>query len=123
MHCKHCGSQIHNDSKYCSYCGGQVEAPVDTNLIQSDQGLVIAFCMMVGIRLFWLVYDYFSKDVAYYEKLVSFKFIIKPSYVIFWSIPLVLAVFVGRRSLRPLLMFVGFCMLFLSVYDNFIKGN
>ena len=25
MHCKHCGKVIDDDSKYCSYCGGNVE--------------------------------------------------------------------------------------------------
>ena len=26
MHCKHCGKQIANDSKFCSFCGGNVES-------------------------------------------------------------------------------------------------
>ncbi len=25
MHCKHCGNQIENDSKFCSFCGGKIE--------------------------------------------------------------------------------------------------
>lgn len=25
MHCKHCGSKIDNDSKFCQSCGGRVE--------------------------------------------------------------------------------------------------
>ncbi len=24
MHCKHCGNQIENDSKFCSFCGGKI---------------------------------------------------------------------------------------------------
>lgn len=27
MYCKHCGKQIADDSAFCQYCGGKVDAP------------------------------------------------------------------------------------------------
>lgn len=73
MHCKHCGLQIDDDSNYCSNCGGAVapvgKVPVDTEPVQSDTGLIISYCMMVGIRLFWVVYDWVNKDTSYEERM------------------------------------------------------
>ena len=36
MHCKHCGNQIENDSKFCSFCGGKVESIVQTSSSQQN---------------------------------------------------------------------------------------
>lgn len=126
MHCKHCGNQIDDDSRYCSHCGGQIQAPVETNpayFSQSDTVLIVAFCMMVGLRLFWLLYEWANRYTSYEDKVLSFKFIVKPSYVVFWSIPLILAVFIRTRSLRTIFLLCGFFVLLLAVYDNFIKAN
>ena len=36
MHCKHCGNQIDNDSKFCIYCGGK-NLPLNTMVQELQQ--------------------------------------------------------------------------------------
>ena len=90
MHCKHCGNQIENDSKFCSFCGGKIN-PIDQsistqqqintesfnkpvietskdniqNQANSDIGLIIAFAVMVGLRLFWYIYDLITNGKSF----------------------------------------------------------
>jgi zinc-ribbon domain len=80
MHCKQCGNPIDSNSKFCSYCGVNVDPPTLSqpqvvvealhpkvyssdpthNIFKSrfsrpDRGLLIAFIMMLGLRLFWII--------------------------------------------------------------------
>ncbi|RZK48811.1 MAG: zinc ribbon domain-containing protein [Pedobacter sp.] len=109
MHCKHCGNQIENDSKFCSFCGGKIEPisqsipiqptsnepsnnPVTEtphintqNLANSDKGLLVAFALMVGVRLFWFVSDLINKDKSYSDLETYINYVIKPSYIVFFN--------------------------------------
>jgi hypothetical protein len=131
MHCKHCGNSIDNDSKYCAHCGGQVE-PIsqipdkkdltDIDPVQGDLGLIIAFCIMVGMRIFWYLIRAIEDNSSAETVDIYRKVFMKPSYVIFWSVPLILAVFMKYKELRRILLVVGSVILAMAVYDHFLKG-
>ena len=147
MHCKHCGNQIENDSKFCSFCGGKIEPisqsivtqqptsneaynnPVNEtphinsqNLANSDKGLLVAFAVMVGLRLFWFISDLINKDKSYLDMETYINFVIKPSYIVFWSVPLILALFSKRKEQRIILLVISLVIIGLTIYENFIKS-
>lgn len=147
MHCKHCGNQIENDSKFCSFCGGKIEpigqsipihhpptnepiiAPVPEtvnyntqNQANCDKGLLVAFAVMVGLRLFWFISDLINKDKAYSDLETYINFVIKPSYIVFWSVPLILALFSKRKEQRIILLIISLAIIGWTIYENFIKS-
>lgn len=147
MHCKHCGNQIENDSKFCSFCGGKIEPisqsipiqqytsnepsniPVTEsphintqNLANSDKGLLVAFAVMVGLRLFWFVSDLINKDKSYSDLETYINYVIKPSYIVFWSVPLILALFSKRKEQRIILLVISLAIIGWTIYENFIKS-
>lgn len=147
MHCKHCGNQIENDSKFCSFCGGKIEPigqsipiqqPISNepfnnpvterphNISQknanSDKGLLVAFAVMVGLRLFWFVSDLINKDKSYSDLETYINFVIKPSYIVFWSVPLILALFSKKKEQRIILLVISLVIIGWTIYENFIKS-
>lgn len=147
MHCKHCGNQIENDSKFCSFCGGKIEPisqsiatqqptsneaynnPVTEtphinyqNLANSDKGLLVAFVVMVGLRLFWFISDLINKDKSYSDMETYINFVSKPSHIVFWSVPLILALFSKRKEQRIILLVISLVIIGLTIYENFIKS-
>ncbi|WP_276979158.1 zinc ribbon domain-containing protein [Flavobacterium filum] len=147
MHCKHCGNQIENDSKFCSFCGGKIEPigqsipiqqPISNeplnnpvterprnnsqNHANSDKGLLVAFAVMVGLRLFWFVSDLLNKDKSYSDLETYINFVIKPTYVVFWSVPLILALFSKRKEQRIILLVISLVIIGWTIYENFIKS-
>lgn len=130
MHCKHCGNTIDNDSKYCAHCGGQVDpisqAPdkkdlIDNDPVQSDLGLIIAFCIMAGIRLCWYVINIINENSSRDTAIILNKLITKPTLVIFWSVPMILALSIRYKALSRILLVVGAIMLGMTVYDQLLK--
>ncbi|MCR9098975.1 MAG: zinc ribbon domain-containing protein [bacterium] len=145
MHCKHCGNQIEDDSKFCSFCGGRVEfvrqatsaiharthetvsnpaSVVPNNSPTSgngDAGLLVAFIMMVGIRLFWFISDIFTKEKEYAQIESYYEYVVKPSYILFWATPIVLALYSKRKTQKLTLLVLGLLVLAWSIYENFIK--
>jgi hypothetical protein len=145
MHCKHCGNQIENDSKFCSFCGGKIEPigqsiplqypPTNEPIIKhetvnnntqnqanSDKGLLVAFVVMVGLKLFWIISDYINKYKSYSDLETYINFVIKPSYIVFWSVPLILALFSKRKEQRIILLIISLAFIGLNIYENFIKS-
>ncbi len=148
MHCKHCGNQIDNDSKFCSFCGGKVE-PIDqshpTNQsisreqfiisplseinnnkqsqTNSDNGLLVAFSVMVGLRFFWIISDFVNKDKSYSDLETYYTFVIKPTYILFWSVPLIIALFSKRKEQRIILLIISLMLIVWTIYEHFIKIN
>lgn len=147
MHCKHCGNQIENDSKFCSFCGGKIDPigqtiptqqPINTepiihpvtetseynlqNQVNNDKGLLIAFAVMVGARLFWFISDLVNKEKSYSDLETFNDFVIKPSYIVFWSVPLILALFSKRKEQRIILLIISLMILGWTIYENFIKS-
>jgi len=147
MHCKHCGNQIDNDSKFCSFCGGKVDPPkisqpqiiIETptppvnlsnpsqsvsqsSFTRQDNGLLIAFIIMVGLRLYWIIFDLANKGKDYLEIENTIKYFIKPTYLIFWAIPIVLALYVKRKEQKIIMLILGIVALGWSIYENYIKN-
>lgn len=147
MHCKHCGNQIENDSKFCSFCGGKIEPigqsipiqqsisnqpfnnlvterphKITQNNANSDKGLLLAFAVIVGLRLFWFVSDLINKDKSYSDLETYINFVIKPSYIVFWSVPLILALFSKRKEQRIILLVISLVIICWTIYENFIKS-
>jgi hypothetical protein len=147
MHCKHCGNPIENDSKFCSFCGGKIEQigqsipihhlPTNKPIIKptietvnyktqnqanSDKGLLVAFAVMVGLRLFYIISDFINKDKAYADLEAYINFVIKPSYIVFWSVPLILALFSKRKVQRITLLIISLTIIGWTIYENFIKS-
>ena len=143
MHCKHCGNKIENDSKFCSFCGGKVESIVQTsssqenlknhpyyksengndilqNQVNSDKGLIVAFSIIVGSKLLWMILDFINKNKTYEEVESYNNFILKPSFLVFWSVPLILAYFSKRNEMRTILLIISLAILGVAIYDNFI---
>lgn len=143
MHCKHCGNQIENDSKFCTFCGGKIEPigqsipaqqptsnkpfnnPVTEtphintqNLVNSDKGLLVAFTVMVGIRLFWEVYKLISKGKYYSDLEYYIYYAIRASYIVFWSVPLILALFSKRKEQRIILLVISLAVLGWTIYKE-----
>ncbi len=140
MHCKHCGNKIDNDSKFCSFCGGKVESIVQTsssqqnstnqsdnfgneiiqNQVNNEKGLLLAFSVLVGSKLLWMVSDFINKTKTYEEVESYNNFILKPSFIIFWSVPLILAYFIKRNEIKTILLIISLVILGVAIYDNFI---
>lgn len=146
MHCKHCGNQIENDSKFCSYCGGKIDPigqsistqqPIITESFikpvietskdniqyqtNSDKGLLIAFAILVGLRLFWFTYDLINKGKSFSDLETYRNYLIKPSYIVFWSVPLILALFIKRKEKRIVFLIISLVIIGWTIYENFIK--
>ncbi|WP_343691790.1 zinc ribbon domain-containing protein [Chitinophaga sp.] len=132
MHCKHCVNPIDNDSKYCAYCGKQVspisQFPdekdlIDNDPVQSDLGLIIAFCIMAGIRICWYVINIIGENSSRDTAILLNKLITKPTLVIFWSVPMVLALSIRYKALSRILLVVGAIILGITVYDQLLKAG
>ncbi|NTW33851.1 MAG: zinc ribbon domain-containing protein [Bacteroidetes bacterium] len=103
MHCKHCGNKIDSDSKFCSFCAGKVEPIMTYNpqptallkentevlnnetsslnknqrILNQDNGLLIAFLILSGLRLFWYLFNLYSKDKSFEDLLPFINYILK----------------------------------------------
>lgn len=145
MHCKHCGGQISNDSNFCSICGGKVDPLVGfsgddhkqserdfldnqsksnltaTNLSKGDKGILFAFVLMVGLRIFWLISGKINEGKSYAEMEDFLKYVVKPSYILFWTIPFILALHISKKNVSHILATIGLIVMGLSVYENYIE--
>jgi hypothetical protein len=148
MHCKHCGSKIDDDSKFCQSCGGNVgqmgqplstQQPInlntgaDTKEIEQinihkkkfrsqDKGLLIAFILMVGVRLFWIAWDNIIKGKSYSEIEPLVKYFLNPSYIVFWSAPICLALFSRRKEQRIILFIISVIIIGWTIYITYFKS-
>lgn len=148
MHCKHCGNQIENDSKFCSFCGGKV-APIEPQLspIQIKQNLtsgqhdtfvssiqqtgssnfINAFLVIAlidfGFSLFWIILQIIArtKEDGYkiYEQLQP---VTKPLGIINSTIILFLCfLYTKKKEHKTLFLILGICVLAWRIYDTYIK--
>lgn len=85
MHCKHCGKEIENDSKFCTFCGGKtsqlkqsIEEKGKTSVAQSkcdssqvkagnnQNKLINLFLIWIGFNAFALITSY--SKVSFFGK-------------------------------------------------------
>ena len=145
MYCNYCVKVIEDNSHFCSFCGGKtisqaslsyskkkdIENPFhkrDPELVKKtskkslsrDQGFLIAFFIMVGLRFFWIVLEKLKHGKNLAQLNVINKILLKPSYVVFWSIPLLMAFYVKKKEQRLLMLILGIIALAMSIYDNYL---
>jgi hypothetical protein len=145
MYCKYCGKTIEDNSRFCSFCGGNQhllrqtfssENPSTRELEKStqnyrksntiglnhpDTGIIIAFYLLVGFRLFWFISDLVNKDKTYDELKDYNNFIMKPTFVFFWSIPLIMAIYAKNKDHKLIMLIVSVILIGWTIYLEFIK--
>lgn len=144
MHCKHCGTQIENDSKFCSVCGGKIE-PIELRIeIQqpanqihsapnftpnSEKTTIEKFAnafLIIGIIdfsffLFWEVLNKISKDLepTTYSKL---EVVLKPIWLVNICITIILcSLFAKKKEHKSILLILGILMLGWSIYVQYFR--
>lgn len=147
MYCNFCVKVIEDNSNFCSFCGGKVitqeslsyskkndiENPfhkaepellkkTSKKSLNRDQGFLFSFLIMVGLRFFWIAMGKMTigKDVVQLDYIV--KYLMKPSYVIFWCVPLLMAFYVKRMDQKLLMILFGIIALAMSVYENYFMS-
>jgi hypothetical protein len=146
MHCKHCGNQIANDSKFCSFCGGKIDpiaqnittnqpvTQVQTETISSppyekstSDKFVNAFLVIAladfGFSLFWIILriivTYKEEGYKFYEQIEP---ITKPLSIIHSSLILFLCfLFTKKKENKTLFLILAICILAWNIYNNYIK--
>ena len=146
MHCKHCGNQIENDSKFCSFCGGKIDPigqvittpqpsikvqaePISTPLYEkslSDK-FVNAFLVIglthFGFILFWGILREIalSKDDGYkiYEQLEP---VTTPLSIINSSLTLFFCfLYTKKKEHKTLFLILAICALAWDIYNRYIR--
>lgn len=140
MHCRHCGNQIENDSKFCSFCGGKIDPigqtiPTQQPLTQvqnenvlkqsekpsyqsssNDNGYLIAGIYFFTIQLIWVL---FSKFVdSWYE----YRYVTASINIVFMGMPILFALYAKKKEHKTILLIVGLILIGWTVYENFIKS-
>lgn len=147
MFCRHCGNEIENGSRFCSFCGGLIDndgqiilfhepnpniptsvgesnksnSLIRRDLIKNDFGILIAFLLMVGLNLFWTIGDLINKADKTQWIDAFFIYIIKPSYVFFWIILIVMAVSSFGKMQRNILLIIGIGVFGFNLYLIYFK--
>ena len=144
MHCKHCGTQIENDNKFCSSCGGKTEPigqPVEiqqplaqthspsgftTNLEKTKSekftnALLIIALVNFGFHLFWNIMQEVANrgDDEIYTR---FQIILKPVSIInLISVILLCLLFTKKKEHRTILLIICILLLGWGIYINYFR--
>lgn len=135
MHCKHCGNQIENDSKFCSFCGGKVE-PIglqqtifqqepkqESNNVQNEvtpaasqdsNGYLIAGLVFFGFQLFWILW------IMFVDYWYNYEYVIKVVNLIFNGMPILFSIYTRKKEHKVILLIGSLILVFWSIYENFI---
>lgn len=137
MHCKHCGNQIENDSKFCSFCGGKVEPAgiqqtinqqepkqgsnnfqneaTPSSSSQDDKGYLIGGLVIFGVYLFWVLLWTRLIDNGY-----AYYYFDKVRDLILSGIPILFSIYTRKKEHKVILLIIGLLLVFWSIYQNFI---
>jgi hypothetical protein len=146
MYCNYCVKVIEDNSNFCSFCGGivtskdnlafagkeKIENPFHKEepelvkktlkkVLNRDQGFLFSFVIMVGLRFFWIAMGKMNIGKNVVELDYTIKYLMKPSYVIFWCIPLLMAFYVKRMDQKLLMILFGIIVIALSVFENYLQ--
>lgn len=141
MHCKHCGNQIENDSKFCSFCGGKIDPigqtiPTQQPLTQvqnenvltqqsekpsytsssNDNGYLIAGIYFFTIQLIWVLFSKFVE--GWYE----YRYVTASINIVFMGLPILFALYTKKKEHKTILLIIGLILIGWTVYENFIKS-
>jgi hypothetical protein len=129
MYCKHCGNQIENESKFCSFCGEEAD-PIDQTipnqltLIQetkytyqtnNDNGYLIAGIYFVTIQLFMILYSSFVDN--WYE----YRYVTVSINIVFMGLPILFAFYSKKKEHKLILLVAGLILIGWTVYVNYSK--
>lgn len=146
MHCKHCGNQIENDSKFCSFCGGKIDPirqtiPIQQPLTQIQTEPVIthpnekstadkfanAFLVIgladFGFNLFWTILSIIARlKENGYEIYSQLEPVTKPIGIINSVAVLFLCfLYTKKREHKTLFLILAGCLLAWRIYEQYIK--
>jgi hypothetical protein len=136
MHCKHCGNQIENDSKFCSFCGGKVEPissiipnptifsepksepeiskqVVDIKGIQNENKLII-------VGLIPLVSELINMLLRFTSNYELWDWSERIFGILIGSIPLMLSFYVKGKASKQILLIIGLILLAWIIFKFFI---
>ena len=144
MHCKHCGTQIENDSKFCSVCGGKTEPieqrvemqqPINQILSTSNittnfeetksekftNAFLIIALINFGFILFWNIIREISNkgDNDIYTKM---EIIFKPIDILnLVSVTFLCLLFTKKKEHKTILLIIGILLLGWGIYANYFR--
>jgi uncharacterized OB-fold protein len=144
MHCKHCGAQIENDSKFCSVCGGKTEpieqrvemqqplnqilstSNITTNFEETKSekftnAFLIIALINFGFILFWNIIREISNkgDNDIYTKM---EIIFKPIDILnLVSVTFLCLLFTKKKEHKTILLIIGILLLGWGIYANYFR--
>ena len=144
MHCKHCGKQIEDDSKFCTYCGGKIS--INEKAIQSQQitsqvqtesvlpftndktdfskftnGFLLIAIFDFAFQLLWVVINLIAKFNGYmvYEKIAPFT---KPLGIVNSIIILFLCfLFSKNKGHKTVFLILAGCVFVYRIYEGYLQ--
>ncbi len=148
MHCKHCGNQIENDSKFCSFCGGKIEpigqtittqqpltqvqletisTPLNEKSTSDDftNALLVIGLTDFGFALFWTVLRIITltTDNGYrinrqLEPVTTLLSIIHACIALFLCF-----LYTKKKEHKTLFLILTICLLAWYIYDNYLRSH
>lgn len=148
MHCKHCGNQIENDSKFCSFCGGKIDSigqtfhqtqqpstqvqsePVLTPQSEKSTADKFANAFLVigladfGFNLFWTILSIVARFKENgYEIYSQLEPVTKPIGIINSVAVLFLCfLYTKKKEHKTLFLILAGCLLAWRIYEQYIKS-
>ena len=144
MHCKHCGNQIENDSKFCSFCGGKIEpigqftppvqpviqvqtetisAPIQqTNASKLTNAFLVIGLADFGFTSFWTILQLIARNKEEGYKIYGqLEPITKPLGIINSVIIIFLCfLYSKKKEHKTIFVILGACLLVWRIYDTYV---
>lgn len=145
MHCKHCGNQIENDSKFCSFCGGKIDPigqtiPTQQPLTQvqpetiftptyeksipekfANAFLVIAI-IDFGFRLFWNIIKEIARN-GNSDIYTKMEVVTTPLWIINTVITAFLCfLYSKKKEHKTVILIIGVVILGWGIYANYLRA-
>lgn len=144
MHCKHCGNQIENDSKFCSFCGGKIDPigqtiPTQQPLTQVQPETILtpkyeknipekfanAFLVIAiidfGFRLFWNIINEIDRN-GNSEIYSTMEIVTTPLWILNTVITAFLCfLYSKKKKHKTVILIIGVVLLGWGIYANYIR--
>jgi hypothetical protein len=145
MHCKHCGNQIENDSKFCSFCGGKIDPigqtiPTQQPLTQVQPETILtptyeksipeqfanAFLVIAiidfGFRLFWNILQEIARN-GNSDIYTKMEVVTTPLWIINTVITSFLCfLYSKKKEHKTVILIIGVVILGWGIYANYLRA-
>lgn len=145
MHCKHCGNQIENDSKFCSFCGGKIDPigqtiPTQQPLTQVQPETILtptyeksipekfanAFLVIAiidfGFRLFWNILQEIALN-GNSDIYTKMEVVTTPLWIINTVITSFLCfLYSKKKEHKTVILIIGVVILGWGIYTNYLRA-